>query len=538
MSSVDLAGLLKIDEDAKGHEAVKTWSELQSYYDDESAHLTRRELQHLGVGLADNPNPLEANILRRIVDRLATVYDRSPTRWLVRDRKRLGETSEEHQAMVEAYLRAKVDLALRQVDRRRALSRQEVVRYYPSDHRQSVVLRLFGPNQIARDPDPQEPDCLEADRRFALKLAGEVYEYWERNVDGWRMLRVSKSGEPLEVQPYGDTDGISPMGDILPVQLIHDDYPGGKAWLNPRASRKSWTVAINAVANDLWNMVNHQAHSTRVFNTDDPNASLPEVSGPNVTLKINSNDKITDITPNPKIKECQDFLEFILRTWSLSEDLPAEEFQPGRQVLTGAALKVLDRPLMARREAQIPLALEDERMGWRKFRAVHNLHASAWGRPQLAADTDLEVEIAEVDYPADGQAAVLEEESELKTNQKSVIDLIARKRNMPRSKAIATYDRVVSDNAAFPFSTVDAAPPERGTVGAQTEAILAVNDALALGKIARPTAVATLATIFGFDASTAEAMLNPEGFKPAPPPAAPGALADPEDDLAPEPVPA
>ena len=149
--------------------------------------------------------------------------------------------------MLRTLRRSQMDLVLKRGDRLRALTGQVALRYYPSGSRRSVTPRVFYPQHVIREPGAGAPDQIEEDRQFALKLSGDIWEHWQRIGEReWRMLLVDKTGVALDHQPleFGD-DGISPYGDQLPVQLIYDELPAGRAWLAPRCSRTAWQEAIN-----------------------------------------------------------------------------------------------------------------------------------------------------------------------------------------------------------------------------------------------------------------------------------------------------
>ena len=308
------------------------------------------------------------------------------------------------------------------------------------------------------------------------------------------MALTNGAGEFEEHQPFDMredrssapqiTDLVSPYGD-LPVQLIYDEYPGGRPWLPPRGSRTSFVEAINAIANDLWALIVHQAHTDRFFKTDDT-ARVPSKKGPGMAAAIPSDTDVIDLQPNPKITESTNVLETFIKLWSVSEDLPVDEFLK-RQVTTGAALKASERALMARREAQALLAPDDERMAYRKLRAVHNTHAGSearpgtWDLPILDDGLSLEVEIGDVNGPTDARELQESHARSMALGSKSTIDLIMAETGAARHVAVKIYERVGVDRDKYPAPTnpgahqsgpnladVDATPdeieePQRGT---------------------------------------------------------------------------
>lgn len=455
-----LEALAKIDRQHKGEgfdEEVRT---LLNYYDDTSRSQTVSRLQDFGQGIKDNPFPIELALIRRVIDRIAVVYQNPPTRWLRNILgQRVDENSLEHRNMIRALDTAQYDLAWRRVDRLRALLRQCVIRYYPSRAHGGVVLRIFTPDNVMRHPSSVAPDMIEEDNAIALKLEadwqgnGTLWEYWEQDDEGvWSCQWINKDGEPVGEQPFGD--GPCPY-DELPIQLVYEDWAGGRPWLYPRCSRRGWIESLNASVNDLPAIVRSQTHDKTIYKTANPENTIPADYGPGTVTQIDAADDVEILSHNPQIRSCIDSIEFLIRYWMISEDLPSTEFDRSKQMVTGAALKVQERPLIARQEAQIPMAKHDERLAWRKFRAVHNYHADNWGRLQLDQDYEMDVEIADLVIPYDTRDVQETGVRGMALSTHSVIDVIQMVYNMPRNRAIEVYERVKADQEAYPITLVD-----------------------------------------------------------------------------------
>lgn len=436
------------------------------YYHDCSRVHTIQRLAELGVGLSGNKYPLQVSLLRRIIDRLAVIYDQPPTRWLTRNSKTVSESSTAHRNMIQALEHAQYDLAWRRIDKLRALFRQVVVRYYPSDAQGSVVCRIFEPYNVIRQPSEYAPDCMDEDRQFALLLSGDpevacVWEHWEKQDQQWFVRWVDHKGIELPDHPFRMVDGVSPYSE-LPVQIIYDEYTGGSPWLSPRVSRTAWTSAINAIANDLWGLITYEAHSEIVLKTDDPNEP-PHVTGPGKIQQLRTDSDMQILARNPKIAESLEVLEGLIRFWTISEDLPGNEFDKSKQVVTGAALKVQMAPLVSRREAQIPLAVRDEKIAFRKFRAVHNLHTSPdWYVPALDENTELMVELGDGSPPTDMREFQDASAKSIALGTASVIDVIQRERNVTRPQAIEIYERVQKDLEEYPVPSIPVPIEQKG----------------------------------------------------------------------------
>lgn len=474
MTTNSIAALKDFDRKAKPRLADQSNIMLGQLYEDSAGPEIIKRLKVLGVGLKDGmENPLAIGLLRRIIDRLAVVYDNPPTRWLRKDGKRLAEDSNEHETMIKVLERASYDLTWRRIDRMRALYRQIVGRVYPSDPRGSVRISVFEPFNVMRRFDPSAADQIEMDEEFALCLSvigqAEQWEHWARVGDFWTMVVRNEGGEIIR-RPYEGTSDVTPYGKFeLPVFGVYDEIPCGRAWLPPRASRESWSIAINAIAADLHSLIVHQAHARQVLKLEDT-TQAPTVSGHSGAILLGKDESYEAVTPNPKIAECQEVLETFVRLFCSSEDLPAGEHDKDQVPITGAALKVREGALNARREAQVPLAGEDERTAYRKVRAVHNLHAGstpAWDLPLLDDTAELEVDIADLRTPTDPKELQLVAFADLAAGVASTIDYIQARDGCSRQGAIETYRRVQVDRSAFPAMTVAAADGQRpaGTDG-------------------------------------------------------------------------
>lgn len=469
-----LSDLRQIDLAAKPPGADEEWARAWRAYNDCSRADTQAHLQSIGAGIKGNARPLEAQLLRRVVDRLALIYARPPTRWFVRAGVRLDEESPEHCSIVETLERSKLDLALRFADKTRTNLRQCVLRYYPSDALGSVVPRVFEPNIVLRSPSPSCPDVLDEDDAFALKIRGgldlalELWEFWERDGAVWRCSHVDGSGSPTAIQPY--RDGECPY-DRLPVQVIYDGYPAGQAWLPPRFSRTAWADSINALANDLQALIRHEAHTQVTINTDDTK-TVPKEHGPGTVWVLPKDATAGVLSHVVHLKEASEVIENFVRLWTLSEDLPAVELDKSKQVLTGAALKTLSQPLLARRADQVPLAVADEKSGFERYRAVHNFHArysqaSNWRVAEIADDLSLEVEIAELDIPADLNQTQQVGARQILVGTASVIDQIQTEYGISRHQAVKKYAQIQRDLVAYPPRHDPASNPTQGPDGPQ-----------------------------------------------------------------------
>jgi len=448
-----LQALLSADGKHKPRGFDENVSILVQTYEDSARERTFSRLAELGLGIKGNTRPLEVSLLRRVIHRLASTYQKSPSRFLKDPSgNRLSDEAPEHRFMVERLGRARYDQAWKRADRMRTLCRQSAIRFYPSPELQTVTMRVFTPNHVHREPTAAAADTIAADRRFALQLGGDQFEMWTRTSEGeWLCVWLDKDGGMLDQQPW--VGGPMMPYEHLPVSLIYDEYPAGDPWLPPRATRIAWTDSLNGIANDLWSLSAHQAHDRFVHKKSDKRGKPAESTGHGQVTVIESDEELTAITTNPKIAENQGVLETFVRLFTLSEDLPSSEFDRSKQVVTGAARLVEEQPLRARQKDIEDLAKLDEAQAWRIFRSVHNFHAEAWGVPEFRADTDMEVGFKALEAPTDEEKTQGSVIRDVAMGAASNIDYIERVYGLNRDEAVNRYHQVRADLEAFPLST-------------------------------------------------------------------------------------
>jgi len=470
---IDLAALTQHDQQAKPSGYADAVAELVALYEDGPAAqaVIRTYLHRLGLGLRGNHQPLQLGLLSYIVDRLACRYDAPPSRSLLRPSgTAYRETSSEHKAMLRVLDDLGWDGLMREADRYAALCGMAVLRLYPTDY--GLSGRLFTPDLVLRVPSPAIPDRIEHDAAVALKLAGDAYEVHWKGADGaWRMAWTTADGRIRDDSPFGAEDPVTGYA-LLPLVVLYHAPPAGRAWLMPRVSRSAYVAALAGLANDLQAMTALQAHSSLVYLTADPNNEPPSITGPGQVMKIHNQDEVRFETPNPLIQQVESVMTRLVTLFLYGESIPLFEVD-GRTVLTGAALKVAERGLQARRETGIPLAQKTERAAWRVIVELHNAHAAAWGVEPLPTDTTLSVQLAAVDQPEDA-ATILENGARaIALGAASVIDLIQRLYSCSRDEAISRYQQAGMDAVAYPPAAADFAanhPPDAADVAAVADA--------------------------------------------------------------------
>lgn len=432
-----------LDEDAEA---------LAALYEDRSRSLTKAYLARRKLGRKNEAIPLESSIMRRIVDALSTVYRTPPVRTLVTAAgDELGDLDPRVRNMDQVLGLMSYDLVWGKVDALRNLYRQAVVSFAESPSYPTIQMRTFGPECVCRMVNPLAADTLEEDEKILLEVADDpdVYQAWLHQDDGsWRCYLLDERGDLLPKQPY--VDGVLPWGGMLPMFLVHDELPMGRAWLPIPQSRVAFALGINGLLNDLAKLVEMEAHTPTHVATDDP-AAAPTETGPGVAWVTPANTKIEMLSTNPKIAEAGTVLDQMFRLWLLGEALPGDEFKSDRQVLTGTALRVRERELAARRNRQVPLAHLHERVAYDKLRTLHNYFAGALRLPRLDESTTLRVTLGRSWQPADPAELQQRYYRDMSVGAASGIDYLMERDGLTRPQAVQLYERIQVDRESYPM---------------------------------------------------------------------------------------
>ena len=431
---------------------------LAQVYDDRAAQLTRDHIRELGLKY-DPKLPVSVNMLRRVIDDLAVAYRLPPKRTMMDDGTAL-KPDDPITLQAEATLeRAEWDLAWPEIDRGRGLFGLLAVTYSESSPHRSTQMRIFEPFNLFRRPDPRALDVIDSDYAVALQIAAgdtgstvqvdenDLFEVWQRDDQVWRLHVVNGAGELAGEQPYGE-DGLSPFGDVLPVQLVYDRPPMGRAYPVLSESRLAFALNINAAVNDLLHLIRHEAHTTPAITTEDPRG-VPKQAGPGVAWVLPDGTEVKTLNNNPKVRELGEVIDQVLRLFATTEFLPPDTFKVDRQILTGVALKVSERPQERRAQRLSKMALREQREGYRKLRAVHNVYAPSWGQKKLDPGVSLRAVVtvppAATD-PKEQQAVLF---NDLSIGAISFVDYLQQAFHLSRDQAVHMYERVQEDRKKY-----------------------------------------------------------------------------------------
>lgn len=415
----------------------------------QARQLVRDYLRRLGIGLAEDTEPLDLGWLQEVLRTRAVTYASKPVRRLQGDEGRGTEL------VSSALERMGFDAFLRELDVRVTLWRTALVRYYPSDASRSVVPRMFSPMAILRAPSAAEPERLDQDRAWALELADGSFEMWTRlEGGGWSMALLDKHGGrmPLSEQPFASTELVSPY-PALPATLVYDGY-SDRAYLPIPSHRTSYPLELAAcVALIMEALVATSGPEVSYEQTADVAApdvgpeDMPEEFGPGTRQLLPKNVTASVLQLNPQVAGAVSTIELLQTALLRAEGIDPGLFRQSQSV-SAAALRVLQRPLREIQEARKPWALMAEARHWEALRAVHNVHAGVWGVDALP-DGELEVQLAQLDAPMDPKELAEAYNLGRASGTHSIIDHIQAAWNVGRAEAESIFVRVQADRQVY-----------------------------------------------------------------------------------------
>lgn len=454
--------------------------QLTLFYEDRARQLVKQHLHGLGLGVANDPNPVDSGLLGFVVRQLAVAYRSPPTRWLTRDGTRLDDLDPAQVAMTRVYAGAAVDATLRHVDELRSLWRTCFVRVYASDRARRVKLVPFSPRDVYREVSPGEEGDPRADTRIALRRGDGSFELWTQAPDGYTLTLYSSRGEQLsQPEPY----------DVLPVVAFYDGLPI-RPYLRPPQSRVSYLFKIAACANEVIAAVKWDVHPRAVFEVEPGDATkgyeppgpadLPRDTGPGVGLALPPGASFRLEQVQPQIQAISEASKGLVESWFRAESLPTDSFRQSQNV-SALGLQTLAQPLRERRESLLPFVLETEQQLFEVIRAMHNPHADVWGSPMIDESAGLHVTLGDIDIPVDPAAHSEQIARDIALKLSSRIDGIMRRYSVNRPEAIERAVQVDSDNINFPpgripeierrLSLAESDNPNASTTAAAAEAM-------------------------------------------------------------------
>jgi len=414
------------------------------YYDDDAVALTKQLL-----GITDR-TPLTNNIMKRVVDTISVVYDKPVARHLILDSFIIPDEDPEIMLFEDILKESSYDAHFKRVDSYRTLLGTVIRRTYAVGVHQKLAYRTFMPICVYRRPTPGFEDDITMDEAIALKLNEDVYELWQMTPEGWTMFITTGDGEVLR-SPFGE-EGLSPY-DELPIQLIHDQTPEGRAFMPLKLSRISFQENINRVSNGVLEMVEMQAFDQMVHTKGslsvDGELKDDLETGPSVVTTLPVGDTLDAIQRTPMITPSLDAATRFIESWLISENIPIDYFKGSTALQTGAALRAQLWPLQEKRDAMLPLVVIEQTQAFEIIRSVWNVHAPSWNKEPLSEETDIKIYVVPIPIPIDEDKLRDIASWELSEGLLSHIQYLQRKNQITRSAAVELYKQTQNDLSQY-----------------------------------------------------------------------------------------
>jgi hypothetical protein len=461
VSFVDLNKLIERDRELKGGHSFDDESKnLTVIYNGEARSLTMAWLKVMGQGDDKNLKPFQTKLLKRFVHTAAVTYATPPTRRLeVSDTALGGDDGPEQRLLASVY--QGIDPKMKGADRWRSLLGQSIPYCMPSSERsrkRRPIVRIFQPHNVLRDVDNGDADDMRSDAAVAFRInesenpKQSVFHFWKHEDDGsWRAFRVDGNGDLIG----GDADALFPDGEPpfleAPFLVMYDQDPEGQAWVPIDQTRSAFALGMNVVLNELMLLVKYEAHTPMYgagfMNKDD----VPDRIGPGEFWAFeNPESRINTVPMNPKLAEMISISRYLSEAFASGEMLPADYFLASRKFETGAAGKLRQQDLEARRQDQAQAARETEETLFEIIRSIHNAYAETWKRRELPTDASLAVELGAPWFPVDLAELQKTWAFDLSIGAGSMIDYLMERRHITRDQAVKQWERIQLDRERFP----------------------------------------------------------------------------------------
>lgn len=457
MSFVDIAKLIERDRELKGGPEFDEESiNLTNIYQGQARALTRKWLKDMGQGDPDNIKPFQTKLLKRLIHTAAVTYATPPTRRLEVDGIGMPD---EMQARVEKSYR-KTDRGLKQGDRWRTVLGQSVIFFSPSHRERRTNVRIFQPHNVLRDVDDSHADQISSDQQVAFRIKVDeddptrsVFYYFVQVKEGiWDAFRVNGAGELID----DDRDALYPNGEVpfdgAPFVMIYDEDPEGSAYVPIDETRTAFALGQNVVLNEVMYLLKQEAHTVLYGSGFTNTQDLPDKWGAGAFWGFEDPEaSIQPVNLNPKLTESIAISRHIAEVFCAGEGLPADYFLASRKYESGAAGRLRQQDLEARRQDQQQDALETEEAIFVIKRAIENTYASQWKVKRIPEEAELAVELGRPWQPVDLAELQKTYAFDMSIGVASGIDYMMERDRSTYAQAVKKWEKTQIDREKYPL---------------------------------------------------------------------------------------
>lgn len=361
-----------------GHQLKHALSELRRRYPNTHTKMT----------------PYTAPIFKHLVEQQSSIYRAAPRREWTADTQQLNEM----------YSDSSVNAALWKAEQISAAARLAFIRVGWDDIDERAELTPYWPDQVFVACDPDRPTKLEAAYVLIAIIASEDgvneqpgtrqrYESWIRRDNGWARSIIVGDGSTWtnEVE-----EEVFP---ILPWVAVPFEGFSGELYQMPPADDIAVNQAVDSLYSSLLYTIAMQSHTQLTYSGPAPEHDL--VGGPGTVWNAGEGGVFDSIAYTPQIAAVNTVADDIVKRLLTLRGVSPAAATADPAYMAAVAIKVLNQPMMERREARAHVWRDiEERRLWPILAAMMGSSASnklKWyaGDIQLSLDEQVEFRLAQ-----------------------------------------------------------------------------------------------------------------------------------------------
>lgn len=305
------------------------------------------------------------NIVKKIVDKRATVYKRAPKRTFEGWDQTKGE---------ELYRQLGANVVFKKANAMTALFKTSALQIVWNEKRGQARLCIVTPNvlDVEHDGFPEDPSRVIVTHPNAKQ---ELVTYSDWTADGYSLK--DWRGYPKAVE--GNSGNVNPYG-VLPFVPLFDRIPESEFFLDGGDDIIVAQRALNVALANIWRATEWQALGQPVITgvTDQDVFSgkynVTEV-GPNRNITLPVGGTFDFKSPQPNVEAMLLALEFLIKQTAVANNLAANVFELDSKAESGAAKIAESRDLIEARADDVELWRRYEAQAFETIKAVVNVHA-------------------------------------------------------------------------------------------------------------------------------------------------------------------
>lgn len=300
----------------------------------------------------------QINVVKKIINRLASVYSDWPTRTF-------EGANQERMDDLYRYMRANVEM--KKASRMVKLLKSGALQVGHDGTGPTLAFISPAILDVVHDGDPERPTRIIVTHR-AAKSEDVTYSDWTADTytrRDWRGVPIPSEGNPDGVNPYG----------ILPFVPLFDRAPDDVFFLNGGADLIEAQEAINIGLANLWRALEWQSHGQPVATGVNRDDYPVEALGPTHVVAMPEGGDFKFVQPNAPLTDVRESVEWLIRQTAVANDLSASTFELDGKAESGAAKLAERTDLAEARRDDLELSRGFEHRLFEVLRVVVNTHS-------------------------------------------------------------------------------------------------------------------------------------------------------------------